>query len=315
MKKLAGLLIFVVTLYVLVFVKVEPDLRGTSNINMLRSGSQLGIVCLGVGVLIISGGIDLSIGSFVALSGTVLAVGLQKGWSPAAAIGACAALGVLAGTTHGLIVTKLNVQPFVVTLCGLFVYRGLARWYSDEMNSGLGGKHEDFVQMFHKAEWFGLPVEFYYLLAALAGFAILLHRSVYGRYLFAIGSNETAARYAGIRVDRYKIVAYVVCSLSAVFYSILLLAKSQQIAPSNTGSLVELYAIAGAVIGGCSLRGGDGNAMGIVLGAAVLTMLAPAVDLWFDKASLEWVVIGLALLAGAILDEQLRARGLKALKK
>jgi ribose transport system permease protein len=314
MKKLVGLIVFIVILYAAVWVKAENQAQ--SNSNMLRRVGQYGIVCLGVGTLIIAGGVDLSMGSFIALSGAVMAVGMsQKGWSPATAVAVCAGLGVLVGTAHGLIVTKLKVQPFVVTLCGWFIYRGLARWYCGEMNAGLGGAHPDFSRIFSTGEYFGMPVEFLYLLVALAGFSVLLHRTVYGRYLFAIGSNETAARYAGIRVDRYKILAYVICSLSAVFFSIEKLAQSNSVMPSNFGTTIELYAIAGAVIGGCSLRGGDGNAIGMVLGAAVLTLLEPLVGFWLQASSLELTVIGGALLAGAILDEQIRARNVLARKK
>jgi ribose transport system permease protein len=312
MKKLAGLIVFVVILYAAVWLSVGSG----SNVNLLRKFGQIGIICLGVGTLIIAGGIDLSMGSFIALSSTVMAVGMsQKGWSPATAIGVATALGVAAGTTHGLVVTKLRVQPFVVTLCGLFVYRGLALWYAGNMNAGLGSSFQGFRYTFSNAKPLGVPIEFFYLLAALAGFAVLLHRTVYGRYLMAIGSNETSARYSGIRVDRYKILAYVICSLSAVFFSIEYLAENPSVSPSTYGAMFELYAIAGAVLGGCSLRGGDGNAIGIVLGAAVLTLLKPVVSFWLDDSSLEWVVIGLALLAGAILDEQLRARGRSAVKK
>lgn len=312
MKKLIGLLLFALGLYLAVYFKVPPgrdgENRTQNNVNMARRMSQLGIVSLGAGTLIIAGGIDLSIGSFMGLCATVLAVGMQKqGWSPPRAIATVLGLGFVVGTIHGLLVTKIRLPAFIVTLCGLFIYRGLARWWAQDSNAGIGPGW--FKTTFSEATPLGLPVEFWYLVAAGVLFYLLLHRSIYGRYLYAIGSNELAAKYSGIRVDRYKIFAYILCSLSAAFFSMMHLAEIASVTPSNVGSLLELYAIAGAVIGGCSLRGGEGNVFGIVLGAAILTLLQSFVLFWDVPQPLEYTVIGGALLCGAILDEVLRRRG------
>ena len=145
---------------------------------------------------------------------------------------------------------------------------------------------------------------------AVAG--VFLHFSVYGRYMMAIGSNEQAARYSGIATDRHKIVAYVLCSALAAFYGALYLMENNSSQPSQTGSFLELYAIAGAVLGGCSLRGGEGSIAGILMGTALLTILPNFVKMWGVPDELEYTVIGTALLVGAILDEMLRRRGLRA---
>jgi ribose transport system permease protein len=310
MKKLAGVVVVLLLLYVALLATVPNARRTENHTNIARRIGQYGIISLGAGTLIISGGIDLSMGSFVGLSATILAYCLtvQK-MSPAAAIAVVGAIGGVAGTIHGLLVTKLRLQPFVVTLCGLFVYRGLARWLAGDANPGLGNGFLEFREAFSLHEFGPLPVEFLYLLAAVVVFGILLHRSVYGRYLFAIGSNETAARYSGIPVDRYKILAYVLCSLSGAFFAVMYLAEHGGVQPSNTGAFLELYAIAGAVLGGCSLRGGDGNVFGIVAGTAILAILKTAVTFWEVPDALEYAAIGGALLFGAILDEFLRRRG------
>ncbi len=309
MKKLLGLFVVLVLLYAALWATV-PAARGSQNhVNMARRIGQYGVISLGAGALIITGGIDLSVGSFIGLCTTVLAVGLsEKQWSTPGAIGVVLALGAAAGLVHGLLVTKLKLQPFVVTLCGLFIYRGLARWYAADGNAGLGNGFLDFRRAFSRSELFNLPIEFVYLILAAAVFGALLHRSIYGRYLFAIGSNELAARYSGIRVDRYKILAYVLCSLSAACFSIMHLAEIASVQPSSTGSLIELYAIAGAVLGGCSLRGGDGNVVGIVVGTSILAMLKTAVFFWGVPDALEYTAIGSALLLGAVLDEFFRRR-------
>ena len=309
MKKLLGLLLFLVLLYAALWPKVPADSREQNHVNMLRRVGQLGIISLGAGTLIIAGGIDLSMGSFIGLCATVLAAGMSRsGWSPATAVAVVAGMAVGAGLIHGVLATKLRLQPFVVTLCGLFVYRGLARWYAGDTNAGLGRDYPGFRNAFSRADLWGVPIEFVYLVVAVVFFGLLLHRTIYGRYLFAIGSNELAAKYSGIHVDRYKIGAYVLCSLSAAFFSMMHLAEIASVAPSNAGTLLELYAIAGAVLGGCSLRGGEGNVLGIVLGAAILTSLQTAVNFWEIPQALEYSAIGGALLVGALLDEVLRRR-------
>jgi ribose transport system permease protein len=308
MKKLIGLLLFAIGLYLAVWSRIDVEKQAMNNVNIARHASQLGIISLGAGTLIITGGIDLSIGSFIGLCTTVLAVGMSKrGWSAPEAVTVVLGMGVAVGLIHGLLVTKVRLQPFIVTLCGLFIYRGLARWWGGDMNAGL--RPGPFKQIFSGATPLGMPVEFWYLLAAAILFYLLLNRSIYGRYLFAIGSNELAARYSGIRVDRYKIFAYVLCSLCAAFFSFMFLAENASVSPSNVGTMLELYAIAGAVIGGCSLRGGEGSMPGMVLGATILTLLQSFVWQWISDQTLEYVVIGLALLCGAILDEVLRRRG------
>src|SRR5207247_6180774 len=134
------------------------------------------------------------------------------------------------------------------------------------------------------------------------------HFSAYGRYFFAIGSNETAARYSGIRTDRYKLLAYVLCSTLASFFGILLLMQENSAQPSSTGTFMELYAIAGAVLGGCSLRGGEGTVVGVLIGTCILVLLPNLTNMWGIRSELDYTVIGAALLAGAMLDELLRRR-------
>jgi ribose transport system permease protein len=314
MKKLLGLFMFVLLLYASLWPKVPAENRDGNHANMLRRVGQYGIISLGVGTLIVAGGIDLSMGSFIGLCSTVLAVGMSRqGWSPSTAVGVVLALAVGVGLLHGVLATKCRLQPFVVTLCGLFAYRGLARWYAGDTNAGMEGKYPGFRDAFSRAEPGGIPIEFIYLVVAVVLFGLFLHRTVYGRYLFAIGSNELAAKYSGIHVDRYKIAAYVICSLTAAFFSMMHLAEIASIAPSGAGEMMELYAIAGAVLGGCSLRGGEGTVAGIVLGAAIPTLIQTAVNFWEIPQALEYTAMGGALLVGALLDEVLRRRN--ALKR
>src|SRR5262249_2910681 len=141
------------------------------------------------------------------------------------AIAAVLLMGIMIGLMNGLLVTKVRVQAFVVTLCGLFVYRGAANWLANEQVKGLETKFELTwkVWLYRSTIVFGLPMSFVLFLALVALAGVFLHFSVYGRYFYAIGSNERAARYSGIATDRYKILAYVICSTTAAFYGILIL--------------------------------------------------------------------------------------------
>ena len=310
MKKLIGLALFLFVLYALLLMS-DPGARSTYNhLNLGQRIGINGIISLGAGVLIITGGIDLSIGSVIGLCATVTAVLLvDYGWHPVLAIPAVLALGAAIGLLNGLLVTKLRVQAFVVTLCGLFIYRGAARWIAGDKVKGLG---KDFVTLkawlAGNSEYLLLPRSLLIFLILAAVTTVFLHMSVYGRYLFAVGSNDQAARYSGIAVDRYRMLAYVICSTLAALFSILYLMEHNSVQPSETGSFFELYAIAGAVLGGCSLRGGEGSVLGIMIGTAILWILPNFTKMWGVPSELEYTVIGTALLIGALLDETLRRR-------
>jgi ribose transport system permease protein len=331
MNRLTGILVMVVSLYVIVLLS-NPNARSKENHqNIAQRIGLYGVLTLGAGVLIISGGIDLSIGSVVGLSAVALALLLEKRFSPAVAVALVLAGAPLIGLFHGILVTKLHLQPFIVTLCGLFIYRGLAQWatmvnfaalwhnlshFTGEARIlgssravGIGGRPDLADLRFLAAgQVYGVPAIFLLLLGIAAIMTVLLHLSVYGRYLYAIGYNEQAARYAGVMTDRYKIFAYVLCSLLAGLGGILLMLDVETAQPSNTGSWYELYAITGAVLGGCSLRGGEGSVAGILLGTAVLPLLRNVCQFAGIPSDLEFTIIGVALLAGTIADELLKRR-------
>lgn len=311
MKKLIGLFVFLLILYGLLLVSDEGARSAYNHYNLGKRIGLYGILSLGAGILIIAGGIDLSIGAVVGLCTTTLAILLTElQWHPVRAIGATLALGAGIGLVNGLMVAKLRLQPFVITLCGLFIYRGLAQWIAGNQNKGLGTQFPALREALATTQLFGgVPVALVILLALAAVAAIFLHGSIYGRYLFAIGGNDLAARYSGVAVDRYRILAYVVCSLSAALFSVLFLMEENAVQPSNTGSFFELYAIAGAVLGGCSLRGGEGNVAGILIGTTILWILPNFTNMWGVPSELKFTVIGAALLVGALLDELLRRRG------
>jgi ribose transport system permease protein len=267
---------------------------------------QFGILSLAAGTLIITGGIDLSMGSAIALFEVALAK-LMIDWQcpPALAIPLVLLLGAAIGLGHGLLVAGLRIPAFVVTLCGLFLYRSGARWIAEDQTKGLSTQYEGLKEFFI-GSIFGVPVHFCIFLVLLLLLGVFLHLSVSGRYFFAIGSNEKAASYCGIATARYKMLAYILCSTLTALFAVLNLLKMNSVQPSSTGNGWELNGIAAAVIGGCSLRGGEGNVLGIFLGTCIIYIL-PTLAVYLGLPSyLEPALFGTALLLAAIADELLR---------
>lgn len=306
MTRLLGVLLMVLVLYGVLMGSFDSARSVDNHQNLARRLGFYGVLTLGVGVLIVAGGIDLSIGSLVGLAAVAFGLLLQRGagaWPAAALVVAVAAC---VGVFHGLVITGLRLQPFLVTLCGLFMYRGLSRWLSPGAIT-LPTQRSDVARMREflvSARTFGLPHILLLLVLLAVVLAVVLHASVTGRYWAALGYNEQAARYAGIPTGRYKVAAYALCSALAGLGGVLFLLEYRNATPSSAGSLLELYAITGAVLGGCSLRGGEGTVPGMVLGAAVLPILQQICNFSpYIGSDLEFTVIGAALLLATVGNE------------
>lgn len=246
--------------------------------------------------------------------------------NPWLCVAAVLGFSALIGLLHGLLIAWGRLQPFVVTLCGLLIYRGMARILSGDTAKGFGDSMVGFKQFVGGAAFqFPLPlvgriagtseawitwIDFPWtgvLLALVTVLAwIFLYKTVYGRHLLALGQNEQAALYSGIATRRLTVLAYVVCSTLAGLAGILFLVDWTTMAPSTAGNFYELYAIAAAVLGGCSLRGGQGALLGVIAGAAVMRCLYKSIDLLGIGKEWEFVVIGTALFAGVVFDEAVR---------
>ena len=230
-----------------------------------------------------------------------------------AAIGIVLGLSLLIGLTHGLLITKLGLQPFIVTLCGLLFYRGLARFLTQDKEQGFASEYLDLKQ-WAKGDFFEVlggtsvdyapPMPFIYFVVVGVVAAIFLNRTIYGRYILALGRNEEAARYSGINTDRMVILSYMICAFCAGMAAILFALDLNSLQPAAHGEFYELYAIAAAVLGGCSLRGGEGSILGVMIAAAVMRVLNNAINLvdGIDTRT-EFAIIGMVILAGVIVDE------------
>jgi ribose transport system permease protein len=308
MKKLlgiSGLLVFVCVVTAI----MQPNFLGAYNLeNTIRWTSLFSLIAVGAAFVIITGGIDLSIGSTIGLVGSLLAHLLTiKGWSVPAALTAVMLVSLAIGVAHGLLITKMRLQPFVVTLCGLLIYRGAARYVTDDQSQGFGNSFKGLKFLakgeIHIVGDFDLPFPFVIMLVTGVVAAVFLNRTIYGRYLLALGRNETAARYSGINTDAMKITAYVICSGLAGVAGVLFALDLNSVQPSGLGEFYELFAIAGAVLGGCSLRGGEGSILGVIIGTAVLRVLYNSINILHIPTHLEFAIIGAVILSGVIVDE------------
>jgi ribose transport system permease protein len=226
--------------------------------------------------------------------------------------------GLFLGWLHGLLVTKLKLQPFVVTLCGLLIYRGAARYYTNDGTMGFGyaGSDLDFLTWLASGRSFGVPHPFIVLIIVAVAMWVLLHRSVFGRYLYAVGRNEEAARHSGINTSAVIAGAYLIGGGLAGLSTVLLVFYTSSVSPSSFGNFYELYAIAAAVLGGCSLRGGEGSILGIVLGTVLLQILQNLVNILGIPSSLNFAVMGSVILLGVIADQQLgKRKQMRALRR
>ncbi len=305
-KKDIGLAVLVLLVGAVVAI-INP--RFLSPINLSNTANLIGLFGLfsiAEAFVIVTAGIELSVGSVIALIGVLfvdMIVVQDIPWPIAAVL--VLLIGSVFGVIHGLLITKLKLQPFVVTLCGLLIYRGIARVYTEDGTAGFS-----FGDSFPTLEWLtsgrtgGVPHSFiaFVIVAIIAWF--VLHRTVFGRHLFAVGKNEEAAKFTGINSTRVIILAYVICavltSLSAIYFAM----YTRSIHPGSHGNFYELYAIAAAVLGGFSLRGGEGSIIGVVLGVILLQELENLVNLLGIPSSFKFAVMGSVILLGVIADTQ-----------
>jgi ribose transport system permease protein len=297
----------------------------------LRLG-MIGILAIGSAFVIITGGIDLSVGSLVGLTGVILAKlssSTSGGLGYSFAIGIPVTLGIILiiGLCQGLLITRLQLQPFIVTLGGMLMLRGVSQTIVEGGTIGFGQsnfRHLTGGNLFstafttHLPSFLGaslrflidgrtIPYAFWAFLIVIAIATYLLHFTVFGRYIYAIGGSRNAAAYSGIPVKRVEATTYVISAgmagLAGIFYAAFNGEQSQ-----NNGLAYELYAIAACVLGGCSLLGGEGTILGVIIGAALFQIIDNGLNLfhlgdWVPNENWRLIVIGGVILIAVILDQ------------
>jgi ribose transport system permease protein len=305
-KKDLGLLLLILVVGAVVTM-INPRFILPINIaNTANLVGMFGLSALGQAIVILTGGIELSVGSVIALLGALfvdLIANQNIPWPVAVAL--MLALSAALGLTHGLLITKFKLPPFIVTLCGLLIYRGVARFYTRDATAGFAfGQNFPNLEFLTAGRSFGVPNSFIALIIAAAIMWVVVHRSVFGRYLYAVGKNEEAARFSGIKTDQVIIAAYVICMVLTMVSAIYFAMYTRSISPASHGNFYELYAIAAAVLGGFSLRGGEGSIIGALLGVVLLQELQNLVNLLGIPSSLNFAVVGGVILLGVLVDQQ-----------
>jgi ribose transport system permease protein len=277
--------------------------------DVLRQVSLIGIISLGMTLVILTGGIDLSVGSVLALSTALVAWGLTHPWvsapalqmlvAIALAIFACGALGIL----NGIVIGRLRVQPFIATLATMIGVRGLAKWFTGNENIDIGFGQDiaaQFADIFREK---AVVIGSY--LAAAGVFWVLLAKTVFGRYIRAVGDNPTAAVYAGLPILRIQLWVYALAGLLAGVAGVLYAAENHQGNP-NAGVAYELDAIAAVVIGGTRLSGGRGSIDGTIIGTLIMGVLTNMLRLNNVDSNVEMMIKALIIVL-AVAAQRVRA--------
>jgi ribose transport system permease protein len=297
---LLGLLVLSTALWI-----ATPYFATAANLaNVAEQSAIVGVIAVGMTCVILTGGIDLSVGSLVALAGIVIGVAVQRGLPAPVAVLLGVLAGGAAGTVNGLMITRGALPPFIATLGMMSVARGVALMVSDGRPiSGFPAE----LRALATERVLGVPGPVMLMLALYALAYFVLTRTVLGRYLYAIGGNEEATALAGVQVKLWKAMVYAISGLSAGLCATLLVARLNSAQPI-AGIGYELDAIAAVVIGGTSLLGGSGSVIGTLIGALIMSVLRNGLNLLGVSSYLQQVAIGVVIIAAVLIDMALRRR-------
>jgi ribose transport system permease protein len=271
-------------------------------LNLLRQISINALIAFGMTFVILTGGIDLSVGSILALSSALMAGMIVSGLDPILSICITALLGALMGAVNGLLITKGKVAPFIATLATMTIYRGLTLVYTNgNPITGLGDHYS--FQLFGRGYFFGIPVPAVTMLITFIILWFILHKTSFGRKTYAIGGNETAAFVSGIKVDRVKCLIYSLAGMMAAISGAILTSRLNSAQPT-AGTAYEMDAIAAVVLGGTSLAGGKGRIFGTLVGALIIGTLNNGLNLLGVSSFYQQVVKGIVILIAVLIDRK-----------
>ncbi|RIJ79062.1 ABC transporter permease [Nakamurella silvestris] len=277
-----------------------PNFLATANFqNIALQAAVLSIVAIGSTVVILTGGIDLSPGSMIALITMALAAMIKlDGWGLMLAIPAALAIGGALGAVNGFLVAYLRIPAFIVTLAGLSALKGIALTIGG--GTPIVSLSPNLETLFY-GQVLGIPLPFIYVLVLYALAVFTLNHTKFGREIYAIGGNEAAARLSGIKVKRVRLLAFVIAGVCAGIGGVLLAARLNSGSP-NYGTLIELQAIAAAVVGGASLAGGRGHVFNTLIGVLIITVVQNGLNLNAVSPAVQSIAIGLIILLAVTLD-------------
>lgn len=291
---------------VALFGAIEPAFLSTRNMMTVAIQTVIvGLGAIGMTFVIVSGGIDLSIGSVIALSSVVTALCARAGLSPAASVAAGMAAGALCGALNGWLVTRLNIVPFIVTLGMMGIARGVSKWLSGEQT--VTPSPEASEALASLATKSATSPGIWITIALAVVMALVLKRTVFGTYTYALGSNEDTARLCGVPVERTKVWIYTLCGLFGGLGGVMTFARLS-VGDPTTAIGRELDVIAAVVIGGASLAGGKGSILGSMIGALLMAALANGCNLTGVPNFVQEILIGGIIVAAVAVDRLRSAR-------
>lgn len=301
LNKLGPLLALVV---LVIFVTImNPNFLAPANLlNLLRQVSTNALIAFGMTFVIITGGIDLSVGSTLALSSALMAGMIASGLNPVLAMGIGLLLGAFLGACNGVMITKGKMAPFIATLATMTIYRGLTLVYTD--GNPITGIGDSFIfKYMGRGYLFGIPFPVVVMMLFFGVLYVLLHKMTFGRKTFALGGNEKAAFIAGIKSDRIKIAIYSISGLMAAVAGIIITSRLNSAQPT-AGNAYEMDAIASVVLGGTSLSGGRGRLVGTLIGALIIGTLNNGLNLLGVSSFYQQVVKGVVIIIAVLLDRK-----------
>lgn len=299
-KSLIALLVLVIVVSVL-----NPNFFTFGNLmNILRQTSVNAIIAVGMTLVILTAGIDLSVGSVLALSGAFAASMIALEVPVIVAVPVSLLAGAVLGAISGVIIAKGKVQAFIATLVTMTLLRGVTMVYTDgrPISTGFSDASDAFA-WFGTGYLLGIPVPVWLMVFVFAGAWYLLNHTRFGRYVYALGGNESATRLSGINVDRVKIGVYAICGLLAALAGLIVTSRLSSAQPT-AGMGYELDAIAAVVLGGTSLMGGKGKIMGTLIGALIIGFLNNALNLLDVSSYYQMIAKAVVILLAVLVDNK-----------
>ncbi|EOD01778.1 ribose ABC transporter permease [Caldisalinibacter kiritimatiensis] len=299
-KSVIGLVGFSIIISIL-----NPRFLTLSNIlNVLRQTSINSIIAAGMTFVILTGGIDLSVGSVLAFSGAICASLIASGVNVIIAILIALIVGMAIGALSGTIISKGKIQPFIATLAFMTIVRGAALVFTDGRPISIGyDKAAEIFSNIGAGYFLGIPVPIYIMIIVFAISYYILKHTRLGRYVYAIGGNEESSKLSGINTDRVKVYVYAISGLFAAIAGIIMTSRLSSAQPT-AGTGYELDAIAAVVLGGTSLTGGVGSVLGTIIGALIIGVLNNALNLMNVSSYYQMMVKGAVILMAVLLDRK-----------
>lgn len=288
---------------VIVITVLNPSFLSVNNLmNLLRQVSVNGFIAFGMTFVILTGGIDLSVGSTLALSGAITASFLASGLNPFIAILIGLMTGAMLGAINGVLISRGGMAPFISTLATMTIYRGATLVFTDG-NPITGIGESDFFNFIGRGYMLGIPFPVVLMFICYILLFVLLHKTTFGRKTYAIGGNEKASKIVGVKIDKIKILIYTISGVMASISGIILTSRLNSAQPT-AGNAFEMDAIAAVVLGGTSLSGGRGRIFGTLIGAIIIGTLNNGLNLLGVSSFYQQIVKGLVIVAAVLMDRR-----------